>query len=363
MDIRDFPDFDGHKLLTLIHHKESGLYGFIAIHDDTLGPALGGTRMYPYQSDAEAITDVLRLSRGMTYKAALAGIKYGGGKCVLVGNPKTDKSDAYFRAYGRRLNKLGGAYITAEDVSITVADIEKVAQASSYVTGRSEGMHQNVKGSGDPSPITAIGVLSGIRATLKVAFGDDAIAGRSFAIQGLGKVGFRLARLLHEQGGRLIITDTDEQMVQRALTEFTGSIFVETSKIHSQDVDVFAPCALGAVINDTTITELQCKIVAGAANNQLATPEHGTKLHELGIFYAPDFVINAGGLINVAEELAPGGYNHERAVRKTENIFNTTYSILAESNRKDVPPRTIAHMKGEEILEAGRKLKRAMRNR
>ena len=262
MDFRTLPDYRGHKLVAMIHDEQTGLHGFIAIHNDVLGPALGGTRMYPYPNDLAAVTDVLRLSRGMTYKAALAGVKFGGGKAVLVGDPKKDKNEAYLRAYGRRLNYLNGAFLTGEDVGIAVADIEIVAKETPYVNGRSEGLHDGVKGSGDPSPVTARGVLHGIRAALETIFGNDTVTGRSFAIQGLGKVGFRLARLLHEQGARLIVADVDDHMVERALTEFRGSEAVEPEEIHRQQVDVYSPCALGAVLNDRTLPELQCRIVA-----------------------------------------------------------------------------------------------------
>lgn len=361
-DFRTLPDYDDHKFVAMIHDKPTGLHGFIAIHNDVLGPALGGTRMYPYQNDLEAITDVLRLSRGMTYKAALAGVKVGGGKSVLIGDPKLYKNEAFLRAYGRRLNYLNGAFLTGEDVGITVADVEIIAKETPYVNGRSEGLHNGVKGSGDPSPITARGVLHGIRACLETVFGNDTFSGRSFAIQGLGKVGFRLARLLHEQGARLIVADVDSHMVERALTEFHGAIAVEPEEIHRQEVDVFSPCALGAVLNDQTLPELQCRIVAGAANNQLATPARGGELYSRDILYAPDYAINAGGLVNVTDEMEPGGYDRERALRKVARIYGTLKNIFDRSAREHIPTYLVADRMAEEILAAAEELKNRMRN-
>src|SRR3989344_858398 len=356
MDFRTLPDFKGHKLMTMIHDEQTGLHGFIAIHNDILGPALGGTRMYPYPNDLMAIVDVLRLSRGMTYKAALAGLKFGGGKAVLIGDSK-NKTETYLRNYGRYLNYLNGAFLTGEDVGITVADIEIIAQETSFVNGRAEGLHDGVKGSGDPSPVTARGVLHGIRACLEMIFGDDTVSGRSFAIQGLGKVGFCLARLLHEQGARLIIADTDSHKVKQALTEFRGVQAVEPEAIHRQKVDVYSPCALGAVLNDATVPELQCRIVAGAANNQLAAPAHGNELFARGILYAPDYAINAGGLINIADERELDGYKRERALLKVTRIYNTLKNIFERSTREQVPTHSVADQIVEEILANAEKLK------
>lgn len=361
MDFRSLPDYDEHKLVALIHDARTGLHGFVAIQNDVLGPALGGTRMYPYESDLAAITDVLRLARGMTYKAALAGLKFGGGKAVLVGDPKEDKNEEYLRAYGRRLNYFNGSFITGEDVGISVADIETIAKETPYVSGRSEGLHEGRKGSGDPSPVTARGVLHGIRACLEHVFGNDTISGHSFAIQGLGKVGFRLARLLHEQGARLFIADVDQHMVERALGEFRGSVRVDPAEIHRQEVDVFSPCALGGVINDHTSTQLKCRIIAGAANNQLATPAHGDVLFTQGIFYAPDYAINAGGLINVVDELEPGGYDRERALRRVVRIYGTIRNILDQSTVERIPTHLVADRVTKEILEAAEELKNRMR--
>ncbi len=356
LNIRSLPEFDNHKIVMMIHEQNTRLYGFIAIHNDTLGPALGGTRMYQYQDDLAAIKDVLRLSRAMTYKAAMAGLRFGGGKAVLIGDPR-NKTEEYLRAYAKRINYLGGAFITAEDVGFTVADIEIMAKETSYVTGRSEGLHDGIRGSGDPSPITAIGVIYGIRAALETVFGNSEIRGKVFAVQGLGKVGFRLCRLLYEQGAKLIVSDIDEHMVERALTEFRGAVACNPEEIYKQKVDVFSPCALGGILNDQTIPELNCKIVAGAANNQLAYSRNGEDLHKLGILYAPDYVINAGGLINVADELERG-YNRERVLRKVARIYDNLKIIFEKSLRLDVPTNIVADQIVEDILKAAENLKR-----
>jgi leucine dehydrogenase len=360
-DIRELPDFNSHKFVALIHDARTGLHGWIAIHNDVLGPALGGTRMYPYPDDLTALVDVLRLSKAMTYKAALAGLKYGGGKAVLIGDPKTQKTEEYLRAYGRKINYLNGAFITAEDVGISVADIETIAKETPYVVGRSEGIHNGIKGSGDPSPITAIGIVYGIRAALEMVYGNDDISGKTFAIQGLGKVGFRLARLLYERGAKLIVSDVDSHMVERAVSEFRGVEVANPNEIHCQNVDVFSPCALGGILNSRTIPQLRCKIVAGAANNQLETPEDANRLLGRSILYAPDYVINAGGLINVADELEPGGYNRERALRKVSRIYNTLKRIFERSSKEGISPSEVADTMAEEILSSAEEFKRHIR--
>lgn len=353
------PDFNGHKFVSFIHDQDTGLRGFIAIHNDILGPAMGGTRMYPYASEEDALTDVLRLSRGMTYKSALAGLKYGGAKAVLIGDPKHDKTEDLLHAYAQRINYLNGAFITGEDVNISVADIETVAQVSPYVAGRSEGVHGGRKGGGDPSPVTARGVVYGIQACLQVLFGSAGIAGRSFAIQGVGKVGFRLARLLHEQRARIIIADSDDSMVQRALSEFSGTSAVHHEEIHTQEVDIFVPCAMGGVLNASTIPQLRCKAVAGSSNNQLATLACGDDLFARDILYAPDYVINAGGLISVTEELDPRGYDAARVQRNVVRIYGTLKNIFSRSAREGLAPHRISEKMAQEILahaEVGKKL-------
>ncbi|MBI2640598.1 MAG: Glu/Leu/Phe/Val dehydrogenase, partial [Candidatus Sungbacteria bacterium] len=289
LDYTRHPGFAGHKAVHIFYDKDTGLLAIVAIHNDDLGTALGGTRMLPYTDFGAALTDVLRLSKGMTNKAAMAGLNQGGGKCVLIGDPKTMKTPELLRALGRKLNSLDGKFITGEDVNISVADIERVAEETPFVAGRSEAVPG---GSGDPSIMTALGVLHGIRAALKHRYGDDSFKDRTVAIMGVGKVGFRLARLLHQRQARLVFSDSDPHMVERALTEFSGARQVSVEEIYDQECDVFAPCALGSILNGETIPRLRCAVVAGAANNQLATPEDGHLLHARGISYAVDYVIN-----------------------------------------------------------------------
>ncbi|MHB1685188.1 MAG: Leu/Phe/Val dehydrogenase [Bacilli bacterium] len=323
----------------------SGLKAIIAIHDTTLGPALGGCRMWTYASEEAAITDALRLSRGMTYKAAAAGLNLGGGKTVVIGNPKTDKSEALFRALGRYIEGLHGRYITAEDVGTSVSDMDLIHQETRYVTGVS----QAYGSSGDPSPVTALGVFRGLQASVREVYGSDDLGGKTVAVQGLGHVGYDLCRQLHEVGAKLIVTDISDTMVKRAVEEF-GAMAVAPQDIVASECDVFAPCALGAVISDDTIPLLRCKVVAGSANNQLAEERHGDLLHEMGILYAPDYVINSGGLINVADELE--GYNADRAQKKVEGIYDIMRKIFAMSRELHIPTYQAADRMAEARIAA-----------
>ncbi|MCL6453229.1 MAG: NAD-binding protein [Alicyclobacillus sp.] len=328
MDLFGYLEKYDYEQVVFCHDEAAGLRAIIAIHDTTLGPALGGCRMWTYASEDDAILDALRLARGMTYKAAAAGLNLGGGKTVVIGDPKKDKSEALFRALGRYIQSLGGRYITAEDVGTTVQDMDLIHMETRFVTGVS-----NAYGSGgNPSPMTALGVFRGIQASAKVALGSDDLAGRRVAVQGLGSVGYAVARYLREAGAQLVVTDINEDALRRAREEL-GATVVAPGDIFSQDVDIFAPCALGAVINDDTIDRLRCKVVAGSANNQLAEDWHGDILHQRGILYAPDYVINAGGLINVADELE--GYNAERAKGKVEGIYQIMLDLyrIAETQR------------------------------
>ena len=325
--------------------QTSGLKAIIAIHDTTLGPALGGCRMWTYASEEAAITDALRLSRGMTYKAAAAGLNLGGGKTVVIGNPKTDKSEALFRALGRYIEGLHGRYITAEDVGTSVSDMDLIHQETRYVTGVS----QAYGSSGDPSPVTALGVFRGLQASVREVFGSDDLGGKTVAVQGLGHVGYDLCRQLHEVGAKLIVTDISDTMVKRAVEEF-GATAVAPQDIVASECDVFAPCALGAVISDDTIPLLRCKVVAGSANNQLAEERHGDLLHEKGILYAPDYVINSGGLINVADELE--GYNADRAQKKVEGIYDIMRKIFAMSREFHIPTYQAADRMAESRIAA-----------
>jgi leucine dehydrogenase len=322
MNVFEHVNGDGYEQVVFCSDDQSGLRAIIAIHSTALGPALGGTRFYPYDTEEQALTDVLRLSKGMTYKAAAAGLDLGGGKAVIIGNPKRTKNEELLRAYGRFVETLGGRYITAEDVGTSLEDMDTVRRESRWVTGCSH----TYGGSGDPSPVTAYGVLQGIKACLLEAYGNSDVSGKTVAVQGVGKVGHALCGYLVKAGAKVKIADVDVDNLARSVKDH-GVETVPLEEIHKLDVDVFAPCALGGVVNDDTISELRCRIIAGAANNQLAREEHGEKLRDLGILYAPDFVINAGGLINVEDELR--GYDRGRAMRSVEGIYKQLQHIFS----------------------------------
>jgi leucine dehydrogenase len=320
-----------HEQVVFCSDQQSGLKAIIAIHDTTLGPALGGTRMWTYASDEEALRDVLRLSRGMTYKAAVAGLNLGGGKAVIFGNPKTDKTEILFRTYGRFVEGLAGRYITAEDVGTSVQDMEWVRMETKSVTG----LDRALGGSGDPSPVTALGVYYGMKASAKKLTGSDSLAGKSVIVQGAGNVGSHLCGHLKAEGVKITVTDIYEDRVKAVVKE-TGATYVPPDDIFAVQADIFAPCALGAIVNDQTIPKLKVKIIAGGANNQLGDEEkHGRMLIERGILYAPDYAINAGGLINVANEL--GGYSRERALKQAEGIYSTILEILTIAEKEGIP--------------------------
>lgn len=288
-----------HEQVAFFNDKASGLRSIVAIHNTILGPSLGGTRFWNYNNEAEAVRDVLRLSRGMTFKAAAAGLNLGGGKAIIIGNSRTDKSEALFRRYGKFVNSLGGKYITAEDVGTNTQDMEWIALETKHVTGIPESMG----GSGDPSPFTAYGTFLGIKASAKQMFGNDDLSGRKVAVQGIGHVGEVLVKHLIEAGAKVTVTDIHKDRIQHMVKTY-GVSAVESDEIYDVDMDIYSPCALGATLNTENINRLKCHIVAGAANNQLADEKlHGNMLIEKGILYAPDFVINAGGLINVSCEL------------------------------------------------------------
>lgn len=341
-----------HEQVVFCHEVEAGLNAIIAIHDTTAGPALGGTRMWPYKSTEEALVDVLRLSEGMTYKAAVAGLALGGGKAVIIGDPRTDKTEALLRAHGRFVNTLGGRYITAEDVGITVQDMEYVYMETEWVTGIQSKPH----GSGDPSPVTAYGVYHGIRASCLWRLGTSDLEGVRIAVQGAGAVGYYLCENLADEGAVLTVTDIDEAKVRRAEAEL-GATAVEPDEIYEVECDVFAPCALGAIINDATIPRFRCVIVAGAANNQLAEDRHGDILEKRGILFAPDYVINAGGLINVYGEIA--GYGLRRAKEKAAEIYDTLLSIYHIAEDEGIPTYKAADRLAQQRLEAVRSERRA----
>lgn len=321
----------GHEQVVFCHDKDTGLKAIIAIHSTVLGPALGGTRMWLYNNEAEALNDVLRLSRGMTYKASISGLNLGGGKAVIIGDAKKDKSEPLFRRFGKFINNLNGKYITAEDVGTTTKDMEYVRMETKFVTGISEAMG----GGGDPSPVTAFGVYMGMKASAKQVWGNDSLAGKKVLVQGVGHVGESLVKHLKEEGAKIFICDINEEALKNVSSKY-GAEIVSGHGIFDLDIDIYAPCALGATLNTDSISRLKCAIVAGAANNQLADEVvHGRMLMEKGIIYAPDFLINAGGLINVYSELH--GYNRERAMTDAQHIYDVTLDILNKSKRENIP--------------------------
>ena len=330
MDIFEKLAARSHEQVVLCHDPVTGLRAIIAIHDTTLGPALGGTRMWTYADDGAALKDALRLSRGMTYKSAASGLNLGGGKAVIIGNSKTDKNEMLFRSYGRFVQGIAGRYITAEDVGTSVQDMEWVRMETDHVVGIS----RSLGGSGDPSPFTALGVLGGMRAALNWQTGSDSLSGKSVAVQGVGHVGYHLVRHVIEAGGRVVVADIDSDNLRKVTTDFDGVEIVEPGTIYDAPCDIFAPCALGAVINDETLPKLKCSIVAGSANNVLDKDRHATALAERGILYAPDYVVNAGGLMNVANELE--GYNDARATQQVQGIYDITTEIFRIAREESI---------------------------
>lgn len=334
-----------YEQLVFCQDQASGLRAIIAIHDTTLGPALGGTRMWNYASEEEAIEDALRLARGMTYKAAVAGLNLGGGKAVIMGDPETEKSEALFRAFGRYIESLQGRFITAEDVGTTEEDMDTIYLETRYVTGISSG--ERAKGA--PAPITARGVYQGIKAACQIAYGDRSLRGRTIALQGAGNVAYELSRLLAKEEAKLIVTDIDQEKMMRIVQEFSAQP-VAPEEIYTVQCDVFSPCALGGVINDTTIEQLQCRVVAGSANNQLLEDRHGRELEERGILYVPDYVINAGGLIHVANELQN---DHEtRVLKKVDQIYDTIVKVFEIAEREQIPTYLAADRLAEKRIQA-----------
>ncbi len=342
--------FDDHEEVAFFCDPACGLRAIIAVHNTNRGPALGGCRMWPYQTDDEALLDVLRLSRGMTYKSALANLDLGGGKSVIIGNPRSDKTEALMRAMGRAIDRLGGRYIAAEDSGTGVEDLKLMGQETRHVAGILE--KQTGSGgtrSGDPSPATAYGVFVGLRTAVRHRLDREELDGIKVAIQGVGSVGFRLARYLREAGAQLWVTDIYPEQVQRAVDELQATA-VGPNEIFDLDVDVFAPCALGAVINDRTLPRLHAAVVAGAANNQLSEDRHGRELMERGILYAPDYVINAGGIIDVSYERGVA-YDREAMIRHIEGIEDTLIEIFRRSDVEKLPTNIIADHVAEERFQ------------
>ena len=325
----------------------SGLQTIVAIHSTVLGPSLGGTRFYPYGSEAEALTDVLRLSKGMTYKAACAGLNQGGGKAVIIGDPATLASPDLFRAYGEFIDGLAGRYVTAEDVGTTVENMEIVASRTNHVSGLST----DHGGSGDPSPATARGVFVSQQALATRLWGSSDLAGRRIAIKGVGKVGMALAELLFESGAELIVADVNGEATEEAATKF-GAKVVAVDEVHQVHCDIFAPCALGGDLNESTVPDLRCTAIAGSANNQLATEADGDRVRAAGILYAPDFVVNAGGIINIAAE--PGGYAQGRANTMIDSIFDNLTEILTAADRLGIGTHTAAERVADERIATAR---------
>ena len=332
----------GHEQLVVCQDSASGYRGIIAIHSTVLGPALGGTRFWTYASDEDAIVDALRLARGMTYKNAVAGLNLGGGKSVIIGDNKTTNRELLFRAHGRFVESLGGRYITAEDVGTSTADMDFVHMETDYVSGLAGR-------SGDPSPVTAHGVFRAIQASAKERWGTDDVSSRTISIMGCGHVGYYLAKELHEAGAKLIVTDIDAERVKRAASEFRARA-VTPDEIYGVEADIFAPCALGAIINDVTIPQLKVAVVAGAANNQLLEERHGDELERRGVLYAPDYVANAGGVINVYSELA--GWTSARSFRKADEIYDTVLRVFAIAKDEKIPTYLAADRLAEQRIRA-----------
>jgi leucine dehydrogenase len=345
----------GHEQLLFCRNDEVGLRAIIGIHSTALGPALGGVRLYPYASEDDAVRDVLRLSRGMTYKAAVAGLDLGGGKAVIIGD-RSIKKEALFRAFGRHIASLGGRYITAEDMNTSVQDMSWIRRETQWVTGQDK----MAGGSGDPSPVTAWGTYQGIRACLEVVYGSPDVSGRTVAIQGIGSVGFHLARFLHEAGAKLLYSDVNQRRLRSATEQFGGRV-ISQEEFYRTECDVLAPCAIGGIINARTIPMLRAPIIAGAANNQLDDEiRDGEALEKAGITYAPDYVINAGGLINVYAELKK--LPAEMAMNDAGKIFNTVKQVINKARAQGITTTAASNQVAEERIESVSKIKRLTLN-
>jgi leucine dehydrogenase len=346
MELFNLIEKNDHEQVVICSDKLVGLKAIIAIHDTSLGPALGGTRMWIYKSDDEALRDVLRLSRGMTYKASVAGLNLGGGKAVIIGDPNKDKSEELFRYFGRFVEGLAGRYITAEDVGTDVRDMEYVRMETKYVTGIS----RQLGGSGDPSPVTAYGVYMGIKACAQEVYGSDSLKGKKIAVQGAGHVAGYLCDHLIKEGAQLFISDIYEDKVKNVISK-TGGKRIDPDKIYEVDAEIFAPCALGGIVNDDTIPKFKFRIIAGGANNQLLDEnKHAKVLMEKGILYAPDYAINAGGLINVANEFE--GYNQERALNQAETIYDRIKQIITIAKEHKITTHEAASRLAEDRIRA-----------
>jgi leucine dehydrogenase len=345
MEIFDTLAEMGHEEVVVASDPSCGYRGIIAVHSTALGPALGGTRFWQYDSDEAAVTDALRLSRGMTYKNAVAGLDLGGGKSVIIGDNKTKDREAIFRAHGRFVESLGGRYITAEDVGTGTSDMDYVHLETEHVAGLKDR-------SGDPSPVTAHGVFRAIQASAKQRWGSDDLSGKVVTIQGVGNVGRYLAKELHEASAKLIVSDIDPEKTARVAKE-TGAQVVEGDAIYTAKADIFAPCALGGIINDDTLPKLKVEVISGGANNQLLEERHGYKLEEMGMQYAPDYVANAGGVINVFGEVA--GWDSERSLRKADEIYDTILTVFEIAKAEGIPSFEAADRLAERRLSSVKK--------
>jgi leucine dehydrogenase len=337
---------NNHEQVVFCNDNATGLKAIIAIHNTVLGPALGGTRMWNYQNEMEALNDVLRLSRGMTYKSSVAGLNLGGGKAVIIGDARKIKSEALLRRFGKFIDNLGGKYITAEDVAMNSRDMEMIKMETDHVSG----LPENMGGSGDPSPVTAYGVYVSMKASAREVWGNDGLSGKRVLVQGIGNVGEVLVSHLVREGAKVYINDISEERLAAVASRHKVEV-VPAATMFDLDIDIYAPCALGATVNDDTLGRLKCKIICGAANNQLANEEfHGEAVGRQGILYAPDYVVNAGGIINVYYELE--GYNRERAMAHAEKIYETTFNLFQLAKREGIPTYMAANRLAEQRIEA-----------
>ena len=355
MEIFEQMGAEGHEQLVMVSDAGSGLKAIIAIHDTTLGPACGGTRIWPYKSEQEAIRDALRLSRAMTYKAAAADLPLGGGKGVIIADSHTEKTEALLRAYGRFVDTLGGRYLTTTDVGSTGRDMEYIKQETDYVVG----LPTTAGGSGDTSVMTGLGIYMGMKACAREAWGNESLTGKTVAIQGFGKVATHTAHHLLKEDAKLVVTDVYDGALDRARD--LGLTVVKPDEIYGVDCDIFAPCALGGVINPETIPQLKCKVVAGGANNQLLSDADGEALHRLGIVYGPDYILNSGGIINAEAEIGRE-YNPERAREKTERIYGIMEKVIAISKREEIPTAKAADRLAEDRLNSVRGIRQVYRS-
>jgi len=341
----------GHQKVVFCNDDDTGLRAIIAIHDTTLGPAIGGTRMWSYATEQEALSDVLRLSQAMTYKAAITGLNLGGGKAVIIGDSRTDKTEALMRRFGRFIENLNGTFITAEEVGTGIKDMEYIRMETKHVTG----IPESIGGAGDPSPITAKGVFMGVKASVKELFGTDSLAGRTIAVQGTGHVGENLVALLRAENAKVYVSDINEERLGKVAKRY-GAEAVNNNNLFDLNFDIYAPCALGATVNAETISKMKCVIIAGSANNQLADEKtDGKLLLDKGILYAPDYLINAGGLINCYSEIA--GYNKKRTMQLAENIYEATREVLKKSKLENIPTNLAANKIAEKRIQDIKKIK------